>query len=1397
MKALKYSLIAFIAFYGIIVFSQNNERSTDNIRSSVQSDKNPDIGDYLFGEQKPDYKVISSNSSYIELEYYPDGLTKEDIEVSGERLSVYSFQRGLEKNISQSGSPDLRHRSFAVMFPSEKYNSVQIVDFDVKEEQNVNIAPIPQLNVFNPNVRNFENIYYTYNRNAEYSQNKFMPESVVSLADVGPFRDITIGNLVIYPCQYNPVTRTMKLYTRVRVRINFGEAPASLNRPRSKEEISLLTNAAINSNNAINWVSPKYKKNYRDNVVVNSALSTGDWFKIEIKDNSSNGTSDGMYKITKGFLEGAGINLSGIDPRTIKMYGNGGNMLPDRIAPDRPQDLEEIAVYIEGENDGTFDNNDHILFYGKSIHNWSYDSLARTYGHYLNVYSRSNYYWICLNTPNNGIRMQFVPSEQSGNPIVQASFFDRMFFEPEINNLINEGNLWLSERKSTGQSFEWNTSLPGLESGSDIVFNVKLASRTVQQPGGAQQSNYFLVKDEYSNMSEFQFPLDVVYPGFNEWISTRTYPITINQSQKNNGEQVKLRSRFYSTLNEGEGYLDWYEIVYKRRLNSAANDILAFDSPDTSGTVEYNVSSFSNNDIKVFDASVHKNVKIIQPISVNSSNVKFQKTETNARLSRFYVVGQSGYKTPTGISSRVTNQNLHGISDGASFIIITHKDLISAAERLKNKREQGGASDPNYLKTMVVTTEQIFHEFSGGVFDAVAVRDFIKYAYENWTEKPVYVCLLGDGGFDYKNLLYQGGNYVPAWELTSPVIHQVAGLTTDDYFVNVVDGTYLIDKPDLGVGRIPANSLPDANAYLDKLDAYENGENNGYWKNRMLFVADDEKTTAPQCEGIFHLAQCESLAEDHAPPFIDKIKVYLATYPTVITPQGRRKPQVNSDIAKYWSEGVLNIHWTGHGSPDVWAHEYVLEKDNILSQINNRNRYPFVSIASCDMSKFDNPANQSAGELFMMAYNKGAIGTFAASRPVYASGNAALMYVVFDNLYIPRDSLLLPKRFGTGMLNAKLQINPYDDNSAKYILMCDPSARVQLPRFRSHVDSISGLQGDTMQALSRIKIHGSILNHDSTLWNSYNGKLVLKLYDVDKQIVLLEDCNPPIPAHNFRLNGGIIYSGTQNISNGKWTAEFIVPKDISYRNQPGRLINYFFNNQYDGAGINRSFIVGGVNPNAAIDSTGPHISMFLNSRNFRSGDIVNENFKFIADLSDESGINTTGTIGHKLEGVLDGNENIKYDFTNFYNSDTTYTSGSIEFDFTNIAIGRHTLKLKAWDTYNNSSENTIEFDVSSGGVLQVTNVYNFPNPFKDNTAFTFQHNYPTNINIKIKVYTVAGRLIKQIERQNIADKFVMIDWDGKDEDGETLGNGVYIYRLVVESIDGSSITNTGKLAVLK
>jgi hypothetical protein len=1350
-------------------------------------EKNPytknDHADFTFDYDNglKDYKILTSNNSYIELEFYPQYTKPIKITYSNETYTRVTFTNAISNILLNSGKPQLDSRIFPVILPSDENNKVTVIDYDYNEAHGINISPVPTLQRKNPYSRDFENSEYVYIKdNTAYSQNKYLPEQIALLEETGLVRETVLGSLVINPVQFNPALKTVRQYTRIKIRINFGSQPVLITRKRSMEETRLFQGLAINSDIAHSWISPKLAGK-KDGAAFNSVMASGDWYKIEIKDNSD-GKSSGIYKITKGFLENAGINLSGVNPKTIKMYGNGGEFLPEDIYSPRPVDLEEIAVYIEGEEDGSFDANDYILFYGKSIHNWKPDAGPGGYKHYLNYYSNSNFYWIRINTPGFGKRMVSEQSLNNPNPIVHSTFTEKLFWEEDFLNLILEGNIWLSCQMRSGQSCATGFPLTGILAGSDIIYKIKPASHVYSHP------NHMLLKEEFSNISPIYYPMGNAYSNYGNWIWTGETNFTINQTQLTNGDQSRFTAQFFTNSPEGEGYVDWKEIHYKRRFNSVTGDFLRFFSDNEQDIIEYNISPFSNNQVKIFDVTFHGNVRRILPLTAGSNNVKFQRLEGLAAR-EYMITGVNGYKTPSSISQRQPNQNLHGgHTDGASFIIITHKDFLQSANRLKEKRENPGAGNPDYLKTKVFTTEQIYNEFSGGVLDAAAIRDFLKYCYETWLEKPVYVCLFGDGHIDFRNIFAVSLNAVPAFQITDPYINEVLTYTTDDFFVRVAGND---NRPDIAIGRIPVQTLQEANIYINKLDGYENPLHNENWKNRIGFVADDGKTTSIN-DGPQHTDQCERLAELYVPESFEKIKMYLISYPAVITSQGRRKPDVTRDIIKNWNEGLVGINYTGHGSPIVWAHEYVLETNVILSQLHNVNKYPFLTVASCDFSKFDNPFSASGGELFVIAENKGAIGSMAATRPTYGSENEQFNNLFWSTFLALRDTFLLQCRFGKASFITKQTWNRINDQ--KFVLLCDPTLRAQIPRYRSSVDSINGLDNDTMKALSKIKIYGSVLKSDSSLWQNYIGKIYIKIFDVKRYVTIVDEDNFE---YNFKMPGGIIFSGKQNVRNGRWVFEFVVPKDISYLNKRGKLINYYFNNSADGSGFDTSFIVGGINQNAYTDTTGPEIKLYLNTRNFKSGDIVNPDFTLIADLFDESGINTTGTIGHKLEAVLDNNENKKYDLTNFYNSDTTYQSGSLEYEFYSIAEGKHKLRLKAWDTYNNSSEEETEFYVSSTSALHVTNVFNFPNPFKDKTAFTFQHNYSGNISVGIKIYTVSGRLIKEISVPDIPDKFVAIDWEGTDGDGEKLANGVYLYKLTVTGDDGKTETAMGKLAVLK
>ncbi len=209
--------------------------------------------------------------------------------------------------------------------------------------------------------------------------------------------------------------------------------------------------------------------------------------------------------------------------------------------------------------------------------------------------------------------------------------------------------------------------------------------------------------------------------------------------------------------------------------------------------------------------------------------------------------------------------------------------------------------------------------------------------------------------------------------------------------------------------------------------------------------------------------------------------------------------------------------------------------------------------------------------------------------------------------------------------------------------------------------------------------------------------------------------------------------------------------------------------------------------------------MYLDDQNFRPGDVVGPDATLYIDLTDSSGINTsTAGIGHKLEAALDGSQRT-IDLTDYYRGNLdTYQSGQVRYEFSNLAEGRHTLAVKAWDIYNNSSNASTYFEVHSSSQLSIQNVVNFPNPFARSTTFTFQRASTDPIDVEIKIYTVAGRLIQVLETPSIVDRFVQIPWDGRDRDGSELANGVYLYRVIAKSFDKTSTSEAlGKLAIVR
>ncbi len=1341
-----------------VFFSVLSSYAQQNSRSDEQKNKT-----YI-----SDYKLLSSGNSSVEVEFTP----------------VYTSSTEFRSAVHSSGDygkPDIGSRNFPVFSPSDRNNILDIYEVTYEEIQNVDVKPVPTPKKSN---NKLEVLYdYKYD-NAAYMSGNYFPASNGILENGGIMRNKYVTLVKINPVQYNPLSKSVKRIKSIKFRIVFGDRPVYVSKSQTKAELDFFSGAALNWENSINWSTNDFN---RKASFQNSVLASGDFYKIEVKET-------GMYKLEKNYLSQNGINLNNVDPRTIKIYGNGGAELPYNNGANVPLDLVENSIYVEGESDGQFNDGDYILFYGQSPHQWT---SASTPEHSINHYSNSNYYWITYGGVY-GRRMQTLNSTNIQGLSPLQHFQDRLFEEPEVNNLGSTGNIWVSQRIGYGESVSFNKELKGYISGSDITLKAKVCNGT-KGPIDA----YYLIKDDNSNLAVLLQSIPGVTSTFahlNSYGFSETYQLNSGQSSIN--LKFMLPTQYNSS--SVSGYYDYMELFYRRSFSSVNGNYMRFTSPDSIGTMEYQLSPFTASSVKLFKVTDYNTVEKINPISFSGGTLRFQDYIFMGIPRDYYAVGDMNYLTPVSISSRVPNQNLKGVTDGADYIIITPSDFMSAANKLKLIRENGGPGHPNYLKTLVVDINQIYNEFSGGLQDPVAMRNYLKYAYNNWTIRPVYVLFLGDGSYDYKNIFgLSVKNFVPPIERSNFAIDEIASYNSDDFITDINENhdTPEPAKTDFSNGRFCVSSLTEADYVVDKVAQYESNLYNGIWKKKIMYCADDGWTTEQNQgqEGDLHTRQCESVAEYYTPNDFEKEKIYIVTYPTVITPQGRRKPGANIDIIKGWNEGRLLINWTGHGSTDLWAHEHVFVKDESIPQLNNKGRYPIVTIASCDLARWDDPYLLSAAEVLLYAQNAGAIGVIAATRPVYANYNEIFNDYLWLNMMGVKDTLNLPVRIGKALYLTKnqLPLSLVSENDMKYCLLGDPALRINIPQYFTSIDSINNVTGsDTavIKALQKVRITGRVLRTDSTFWDNYNGDISIKIFDVDRQITMYDFGMP----FNFRLDGGTIYKGNAKVVNGNWSVEFIVPKDISYNNGTGKILAYFSNSSSEGSGFSNRFKLNGLDGTAPNDTTGPAISLFMDSRNFRSGDYVNQNTKIIADLFDVSGINLTGAIGHKIESIINNDENSKIDLTSYYNTVSGYQYGSLEYPLTGLADGNYTIKLKAWDTYNNFSEVSVTFNVKSDQALSVNNVFNYPNPMTDATAFTFQHNFDLPLSAEIDIYTVAGRKIRVLKRTNIMDKFVSIEWDGKDDDGDYIANGTYIYKLIVKTDDGSySKVHTGKLAKLK
>lgn len=748
----------------------------------------------------------------------------------------------------------------------------------------------------------------------------------------------------MHPIEYDYANGQIKVYKKIVVSVRFGEGNTQTNRGNVDKRLS---NAVLNFDVAKNWA--KSASQNRLGKTEDSVLSSGTWYRFEC-------SNEGIYRIDRSMLSQLGIDAAGVDPRTIKIYNNGGYQLPESILSEKPEDLVETAIQIVGETDGSFDNDDFILFYGRSVNFWEYSSSERSITRNKNQFSKHNYFWI-TSGGTTGKRMTGKTSVTASANHTQTTSLAHRFIEKDIINIGETGRDMFGEKFTpTSPEKTYLTKLDGIVPESTINYKFRFANK------GETTS---LLSISETGAEIYSRNMTRVYGTYTiaiEHRGTASYTGSLAEDRSN----LKIRASITGQSNEI--FMDYMDIVYTKELR-AIQDSLLFFSNGNSGVVRYELNNFSNSSIAVYDITDYANVSIIDNASISGGNYSFQANETSSAASKYYGLLSSAYQTPINFE-QVESSNLRGDLAGAELIIITHPTFSEYANEFRTYRS---TSQYNSVSAKVIDVNDIYNEFSGGSLDPAAIRNFLQFAYENWNTTPFYVSLFGDGNYDYYDVQGLNENFIPSYQNTQS-LHEINSFPSDDFYVRI-SGNDL--KSDLAIGRFNIKTAENAETILNKIRQYEEDPERSLWKNVVTLVADDGPTTHGD-DGNTHTSQSERLANNVVPGYFIEDKIYLVTYPTVISGSGRRKPDVNRAIVDAVNQGTLMLNYIGHGNPEKWADEQVFTTDASIPQLQNE-KYFFLTAATCDYGKYDQVEAQSAAEI-MMNMENGSIGALTAVR---------------------------------------------------------------------------------------------------------------------------------------------------------------------------------------------------------------------------------------------------------------------------------------------------------------------------------------------------------------------------------------------------------------------------------
>jgi hypothetical protein len=904
-------------------------------------------------------QIISSDETGITLELWTDTFDTELFQVGEEtyqRLRIVDYIHGLTQGV---GRPELPIKGVLIDLPEGSSATLTVQGTESQTYHGQWVHPVPEKVVDGESGVAFVAEVFAMDPES-YSEDAFYPSVVAQLGQTFTFRDQKKLQVLFAPLSFNPATRELKHYSRIRVRVDYVDEVETV----LVGGVAMMA-APSTGYTTFAWTPPSPDSTYR--------ILTSD---------------EGIHRLTRTWLESNGVDVAAMDLSQVRLYNLG----------------QEVAISINDLNgDDQFDPADYVDFYATPVTG----QVAK--------YDKYNVYWLTTSGGSGAVKRMVATDAAPTSGQIAASHSFAFYHE-------QDGYYWLAAPGADSldrwffSSFVMGDGLMGGGNPVDLSFTLSGVA--------GQGSLRVYMGGVFDTDHEVDVSLNGTFLGTYTWSGINFYQATIpavNLLEGANTLTLQCNSGTDSIA------LDWIEVVYPRDF-AAEGDTLKFSHQ---GGYRYQVSEFSGNDISAFDITSAGDVELLINLQITGTgpySLDFEP-QTGVEQRTYLVLSSSALKTPVALSEDFPS-NLTDPANGADYILITHRDLgwnvngypyLWLTDLVSLRESQG-------LRVKVVDVEDIFDEFSYGLVTPQAIKDFLTHAYTSWTlPAPQYVLLVGDATYDYKDNFNLGTiNHVPVY-LT--FTEHMGETLTDEWFAQVSGNDAI---PDLFIGRLPAKTAAEAAIMANKIISYETAVNTKTWEKNIALLADNELEPYEALFEVMNEDAAALLPQGLNSPFKGYLNDYLVT------------DDLTADIKTSINNGALLVHYSGHGSVQIWAHENVFENADV-AELTNGGMLPFVVNMACLTGYLAYPEAwnfPSLAEALVRSDGTGAVAAFMPTGMTDPEGQYILDRSLFAAIFTEDIRTL-----GPAVSQAKqtlLANGPYEEISETFMLFGDPAMKLKI-----------------------------------------------------------------------------------------------------------------------------------------------------------------------------------------------------------------------------------------------------------------------------------------------------------------------------------------------------------------